>query len=157
MRMGEYRRRFGIWLVVAAIGLSGGCGGGGAPSGPSLAIDSLAGTWSGAVQDSYGGQGVLRLSIQQADFALSGTFQFEFDQRPRNRSGTLSGNTAVPPLLAPRMQLSSSEGFECAPGVPVQSFVQITWTRSGDTLTGTYVGFGCVGGITGTFEVLRQR
>ena len=154
--MGDKRRRCGVWMIAAVLSVAGGCGGS-SPSVPSPVIDSLAGAWAGAVQDSHGGSGVLRLSIQQVDFALSGTFQFEFEQRLRSRTGTLSGNTAVPPSLAPRLQLSSSEGFECPQGVPVQSFVQVTWTRSGDTLTGTYVGFGCLGGITGTFEVLRQR
>ena len=154
--MGDRRRRLGVWIIALVVSLAGGCGGG-APSVPSPVTDNLAGSWAGAVLDSYGGQGGLRLSIQQTDFALSGTFQFEFDQRPRSRGGSLSGNTAVLPLLAPRLQLSSSEGFECPAGVPVQSFVQLTWTRSGDTLTGSYVGFGCLGGITGHFEVLRQR
>jgi hypothetical protein len=139
-------------LVVALLGT--GCSGG-APAGPSPATSTLTGTWIGDVAESYGGRGRLRLTIEQTQFALSGTFQLDFENAARSRSGHLTGNTEQPPLAA-RMQLASSGGFECAPGTPSESFLQVTWTRTGDTLKGDYAGFGCVGSLTGTFDVRKD-
>ena len=141
-------------LLLAGV-LAGGCGKGG-PTGPGPVTPAmLTGTWSGAVTESYGGRGRLHLAIEQAQFALSGTFQLEFENAARSRSGQISGNVDAPPLPQ-RMQLSSAVGFECAEGQSPQSFMQVSWTQSGDTLKGDYAGFGCVGTVTGTFEVKRE-
>jgi hypothetical protein len=127
------------------------------PTGPEAAASAmLNGTWTGEVNESYGGRGRLRLTIEQVQFALSGTFRLEFDNPARNRTGTVSGHVDMP-QLPQRMQLASSSGFECAAGQPAQSFVQLTWTRNGDTLKGSYSGFGCVGALAATFEVERER
>lgn len=126
------------------------------PAGPGPATSAtLTGSWVGDVAESYGGRGRLRLTIEQTQFALSGTFQLEFENPARSRSGRLTGNTELP-SLAPRMQLASSGGFDCAPGVSTESFLQVTWTRTGDTLKGDYAGFSCVGSVTGTFEVRKD-
>jgi hypothetical protein len=140
--------------VLLAGVLVGGCGTG-TPAGPGPAAATLTGTWAGAVTESYGGRGRLRLVIEQADFALSGTFQLEFEHSARSRAGQLSGNVNLPSVPS-RMQWSSSGGFDCAAGQSPQSFVQVAWTRTGDTLKGDYAGFGCVGTVTGTFEVKRE-
>jgi len=125
------------------------------PAGPGPATSTLTGTWTGDVAESYGGRGRLRLTIEQTQFALSGTFQLEFEEAARSRSGHLTGNTEQP-SLAPRMQLASSGGFDCAPGLSRESFLQVTWTRTGDTLKGDYAGFGCVGPVTGSFDVRKD-
>ncbi|MCC7045012.1 MAG: hypothetical protein IT183_14195 [Acidobacteria bacterium] len=141
--------------VLLAGVLVGGCRAG-SPAGPGPAgPTTLTGTWAGAVTESYGGRGRLRLVIEQIQFALSGTFQLEFEDTTRSRGGQLSGNVNLPSLPS-RMQLSSSGGFDCAAGQSPQSFVQVVWTQSGDTLKGDYAGFGCVGTVTGTFEVKRE-
>lgn len=141
-------------LMLAGL-LAGGCGNG-TPTGPGPAAPAtLTGTWTGDVTESYGGRGRLRLAIDQAQFALSGTFQLEFESGAGSRSGQIGGNVDAPPLTQ-RMQLSSSGGFECAVGQSPQSFVQVTWTQSGDTLKGDYAGFACVGPVTGAFEVQRE-
>jgi hypothetical protein len=93
--------------------------------------------------------------IQQVEFALTGTFQLDFDDPDRTRSGALSGNLATGTLPA-RMQLASSEGFACAPGQATTSFLLVSWTEVQGRLTGTYSGFACVGTITGTFDVKRE-
>jgi hypothetical protein len=97
----------------------------------------------------------MRLTIDQTQFALAGTFQLEFENQARNRSGTVSGNTETPSFPA-RLQLASSNGFDCLAGQPRESFMQLSWTRTGNTLDGSYVGFGCVGTVTGVFMVSRQ-
>jgi hypothetical protein len=144
-----------IGSVLVAGLLAGGCGGD-SPTGPGPATPAtLTGTWTGDVTESYGGRGRLRLVIEQVQFALSGSFQLDFDNSARSRAGQLSGSVDLPSLPS-RMQLSASGGFDCAAGQSPQSFVQVSWTRSGDTLKGDYAGFGCVGTITGTFEVKRE-
>lgn len=141
--------------VVLAGVLAAGCGSGN-PAGPGPAPSAtLTGMWTGDVTESYGGRGRLRFVIEQAQFALSGTFQLEFEDPARSRSGQLSGNVDLP-AVPPRMQLSSSGGFECLEGQSPQSFMQVAWTRTGDTLKGEYAGFGCVGTVTGTFVVKRE-
>jgi hypothetical protein len=148
-------RGAGTKCAVLLVVLAWGCGQAN-PAGPGPATPAtLAGTWGGDVHDSYGGRGRLRLVIAQAQFALSGAFHLEFEQPARNRSGQLSGNTDRPNLPS-RMQWSSSGGFDCDAGQSPQSFLQVVWTRTGDTLKGDYAGFGCVGSVTGTFEVKRE-
>jgi hypothetical protein len=137
-------------LVAGACGQPGPAG-----PGPVTPPTTLTGTWAGDVSESYGGRGRLRLVIEQAQFALSGTFQLEFENTARSRSGQVSGTVGLP-SVPPRMQLSSAGGFECTAGQSPLSFVQVTWTQSGDTLKGDYAGFGCVGTVTGTFEVKRE-
>jgi hypothetical protein len=151
MRMFVMRSLHGA--MVAAL-LGAGCATSN-PAGPGPATPTLTGTWAGDVTESYGGRGRLRLTIEQTQFALSGTFQLEFEDAARNRSGRLTGNTEQP-SLAPRMQLAASGGFDCGPGLPSESFMQVTWTRTGDTLKGDYAGFGCVGPVTGTFDVRKD-
>ena len=124
-----------------------------APNPPASAI--LTGTWSGDVTESYGGRGRLRLVIEQVQVALTGTFQLEFEDPTRNRQGTVSGNVASSALPG-RMQLTSTVGMPCQPGQSPQSFLQVSWVAAADRLTGTYTGFGCVGTITGTFDVKRE-
>lgn len=149
-------RASGATSIALLVGvLAGGCGQGN-PAGPGPAAPAtLHGSWSGEVDESYGGRGRLRLVIEQAQFALSGTFQLEFAQPARSRSGQLSGNDALRTLPS-RMQWSSVGGFDCPAGQSQQSFLQVDWTRTGDTLKGDYAGFGCVGTVTGTFEVTRE-
>lgn len=145
------RRTYGVLLAgVLAVG----CGAGG-PAGPGPAATTLTGTWAGAVTESYGGRGRLRLVIEEVQFALSGTFHLEFEDTTRSRAGQLSGNVNLPSVPS-RMQWSSSGGFDCAAGQAPQSFLQVAWTRTGDTLKGDYAGFGCVGTVTGAFEVKRE-
>jgi hypothetical protein len=115
----------------------------------------LTGTWVGEVDESTSGRGRLRLTIEQTQFALTGTFQLDFDNAARNRFGSVSGTVDAAPL-ARRMQWSSSTGFECAPGQTTDNFAQVAWTRTGNRLTGTYTGFGCAGTFTGSFDIQRQ-
>lgn len=143
------------WRILPVLGfcLVAACGND-TPPGPDPVTEALSGTWAGEVEESYGGRGTLTLVIEQVQFALSGTFVLEFQDSARNRAGTLSGNTDLPPLPK-RIQLASSTGFDCAPGQSPESFVQLNWTRTGDTLKGTYLGFGCTGTVTGSFELTR--
>lgn len=150
--MQRYLRLAG-WLVLVT--LANGCGQSG-PAGPGpVTSATLSGTWSGRVSDSYAGVGRLRLTIEQEQFGLSGTFSMEFDDPARDRAGTLSGNIEQP-TLPPRMQLASSGGFGCPPGAQADSFLLLTWMQAGERLTGTYAGFGCAGMLTGTFDVTRH-
>jgi hypothetical protein len=151
MRMVAMRSLHGA--IIAAL-LGAGCTSD-SPTGPGPATSTLSGTWVGDVAESYGGRGRLRLAIEQTQFALSGTFRLEFEDAARSRSGGITGNTEQA-SLAPRMQLASSGGFECAPGQPGESFLQVRWARAGDTLKGDYAGFACVGPVTGTFDVRKE-
>lgn len=148
------RRTSLAWL--AAVVLTATACGGRTPTSPDDVNSAiLTGTWTGDIDESYGGRGTLRLTIEQTRFALGGTFRIDFENAARSRSGSLSGNVDAPPL-SQRMQLSSSGGFDCAAGQSPQSFAQLTWTESGNRMTGTYAGFGCLGAFTGTFDIRRQ-
>ena len=137
-------------LALLALGCTGR-----SPTGPEAPAATLTGTWQGPVEESYGGRGRLRLSIEQTAFALGGTFALTFDDGSRNRTGMIGGSIGVPPV-AQRMQLTSSGGLPCEPGQSPESFLVLTWSRSGDRLSGQYDGFGCLGTITGTLTVTRE-
>lgn len=145
------------WLTstLLPVLLAAGCG-----TSPPTAPDpvtsaTLTGTWSGDVHESYGGRGRLRLVLEQVQVAVTGTFQLEFDDATRNREGLVSGNVETDGLAA-RVQFSSPYGLTCGSGQPGESFLQVTWIESPGRLSGRYTGFGCVGTITGTFDVRRE-
>lgn len=124
------------------------------PAGPGP--NTLTGVWVGDVVESHGGGGRLRLTIEQIQFALTGTFSLEFADASFNRSGMVTGAVATS-TFPQRMQLTSRDAFDCAPGTIRDSFLLLSWTQVGETLSGTYSGFACIGTLTGSFEVVRQR
>lgn len=141
--------------AFAAVFWVSGCGkGADNPAGP--APITLTGVWVGDVVESHGGRGQLQLTIDQIQFALIGTFSLEFADASFSRSGTVTGAVATS-TFPQRMQLTSRDAFDCAPGASRDSFLLLSWTQTGDTLSGTYSGFACVGTLTGSFEVVRQR
>ena len=117
---------------------------------------TLTGTWTGPVEESYGGRGTMRLVISQYAFSLAGEYAFAFDDSSRNRSGVLTGTTgsAGPPRA---MQLSGQGGFDCGPDQSTGSFLFLDWVHEQGRLSGTYEGFGCVGTIEGAFDLRRER
>lgn len=148
-------RRRGVALLGVLLLTMAGCDNR-APTGPDRGDSAiLTGTWVGDVEESHGGRGRLRLTIEQIEMALTGTFRLDFDNVARTRFGSVSGAADAPPLVR-RMQWSSSTGFECAPGQAPDNFAQVAWTRTGNRLTGTYAGFGCLGTFTGSFDIQRQ-
>jgi len=149
-----------IWhrtgMVLTAVVLAAACGGEG-PVGPTPTTTptTLSGTWTGSVSESHGGPGRLRMVLEQTQFAVSGTFQLDFNDVSRSRTGTVSGNVGLP-SVPDRLQLGGTAGFACLAGQSAESFMQIAWTRTGDTLKGDYAGFACIGTVTGTFDVRRE-
>lgn len=143
------------WGVVAGMLCAIACGGTRTPVQPDDPVATLAGTWVGPVNESPGGgDGRLRLTIAQVDAGLWGTFALEFPDASFNRAGTTNGIDASPPFLNGR----SPDSADCPEGrVLGGSFITLTWTRTGDTLSGTYDGYACFGLVAGRFTVTLDR
>jgi hypothetical protein len=117
-------------------------------------MTSLSGTWSGDVREQPGDRaGTLSLTIQQTGGAIAGSFAIRFADAAFDRAGTLSG-TLQP---APSGVALSPDAADCQAGQLLGgSVMNMTWTRSGDTLMGTYDGFACFGTLAGRFELTRR-
>jgi hypothetical protein len=115
---------------------------------------SLSGTWSGDVREQPGDRaGTLSVTIQQTGGAVAGSFLVRFADAAFDRAGTLSG-TLQP---APSAVALSPDAADCQAGRLLGgSVMNMTWTRSGDTLMGTYDGFACFGTLAGRFELTRR-
>ena len=136
------RSRLLFALLVAL--LLAACGGGGGSS--CSAPPAIAGTWSGAINDSRAGGGTLTIGFTQSACALGGTWQTQFSDPSSNGSGTLSGN---------------ADGTQVSLNLMVPTAADCGYQASGtlsapDSIGGT---FGTVGNncnSTGTFGLRLQ-
>lgn len=129
------------------------CSGDG-PVAPDRAAISLSGTWAGQVREQPGERaGTLSVTIEQTGAAIAGSFVVRFADPAFDRAGTISG------LLGPATSAValSPDAADCQTGrVLGGSVMNMTWTRTGDTLLGTYEGFACFGQVAGSFELERR-
>jgi hypothetical protein len=119
---------------------------------------SIAGIWTGAVQEEYGGPGTLRLELRDDDWGFGGTFSLMFAEVSRSRSGTVTGEYATP-FLPSRMSLTTA-AEPCATFADGTTHHQLfNWAVEDGRLRGAYTAVGCALGdvltTTGSFEVTR--
>jgi len=136
------RSRLLFALLVAL--LLAACGGGGGSS--CSAPPAIAGTWSGAINDSRAGGGTLTIGFTQSACALGGTWQTQFSDPSSDGSGTLSGNADGTQVSLNLMVLTASGcGY------------QATGTLTGaNTIGGTFGTVGTNCNSTGTFALHLQ-
>lgn len=110
------------------------CGGG--PSGPSTT--SVAGTWTGTVNDSLAGVVSASMTLAQSGATVSGTWAVS------GNSGSLAGSMS-----------GSSLSAVLSPSNPLTCPYSLTATNSGSRLIGTYAAFNCSIPISGSIALTR--
>jgi len=132
------KRTIGIIVVVGLLlGLSA------CTSGTGLIPFNYAGQWSGTIQDSLAGSGVVSATLTQSGTDIGGTWQATF-------AGGGNGGTAVGAINGSQviLELYPSNVSACP--------YRVVATRSGSTLSGNYAAFNCTGTITGTLTITKQ-
>ncbi len=128
------------------------------PMEPEDPIGSVAGIWTGDVEEGYGGAGTLRLELRDDQWGFNGTFAFTFDDPSRSRSGTVKGEYASD-FLPAHMALTTP-GEPCEPLVDGTTHHQsFNWVVENGRLRGNYTAVGCALGedlaTTGSFDLTR--
>jgi hypothetical protein len=126
-----------VLCVALAIGTAGCDDGGGV---------SLAGTWSGPIQDSFAGSGTIDFTIEENGSALSGTWLATFAEPANTNGGTFSGTFDGHAIT-----------ITTASSVPTKCPLRVTATlQTQNRFTGTYAAFNCSTAVTGSFDVIRR-
>jgi len=134
-----------LLAVLALSVLASACGGTDSAPSNSNATTSYTGTWAGTATSPIAGTGNIRVTMAQTNVNLSGTWSATYANIQNNNSGTLSGSvTGVSITL---VLLSS---------VPSSCPYNLTGTRSGNTITGTFATVNCSGSSSGPFSVTKQ-
>ena len=118
-----------------------GCGS--SPSSPSST--SIAGTWTGSINDSAYGAGSVRLTFNQSGGPLTGTWSATFANGVLTNTGSLSGSMNGSDISA---VLTPTDPLACP--------YNVTATRTGNTITGTYAAFNCTASVTGSVNVTKE-
>jgi len=132
------KRAIGIIVVVGLlIGLSA------CTSGTDFIPFNYAGQWTGTIQDSVAGSGVVSVTFTQSGSDIGGTWQATF-------AAGSNGGTAVGAINGAQVIL------ELYPSSVSACPYRLVATRSGSTLSGNYAAFNCTGTITGTLAITKQ-
>lgn len=124
------------WIALLALSLSR-CG--------HASEDDLTGTWTGSFKDTLAVFGGGKMTFSQSGSAVSGTWQVTFSTTsPYNNDGLIDGTFTGGSLSA---RLTSSHG-----GCPFQ----LTATRSGSRLSGTYAASDCAVAETGSLDLEKR-
>jgi hypothetical protein len=113
------------------------------PSSPSST--SIAGTWTGSINDSLVGAGSVRITFNQSGSGLSGTWSTSFANGVLNNGGSLTGSMN-----------GSNIAATLAPSNPLECPYNVTATRNGNTITGTYAAFNCTVAVSGSVNVTKE-
>jgi hypothetical protein len=135
------------WALALAVGLLG-CSSG--------TTNNLTGTWTGPIQDSQAGRGMLLLSLSHVNMQLTGSWQQTFPDTRNNTGGTLSGTAS------PRLSGSPSDVVITMIWSPAQAGA-CTFTVEAmldnndlDHFTGTYAPVDCPQPASGSLDVRRH-
>ena len=109
----------------------------------------LTGTWTGTLQDSLAGRGVLVLNISQVNRQLTGTWQSTFSDARNNNGGTLSGTGPGQDLMI-TMVWSTVQPGACS--FTVSAMLD---NNDEDHFTGTYTPLNCAQPASGSLDVHR--
>lgn len=142
------RRRSRSFVVALALAASGigiaGCGGGG--GGGCGAPLSIAGSWTGTLQDNNCGNGTFKVSFSQTSCSIGGVWSSDFSIPACDELGTLQGDlddTSLDVRLTPNGSGCSFDVAGVVSGV--------------DQITGNYTPRGdCQVSGGGTFEISRD-
>ena len=137
------------WCVVAlAVGLLG-CARGDTRN-------DLTGTWTGPLQDSGAGRGMLVLTLSHVQTQLTGTWQQTFPDARNNTGGTLTG-TASPRLSGnPSDVVITMLWFPTQAGACTFTVEAMVDNNDLDHFTGTYAPVDCLQPTSGSFDVRRH-
>jgi len=126
-----------VLCVALAVGTAG-CGDGGGVS--------LAGTWSGPIQDSFAGPGTVDFTIAESGSVLSGTWLAVFADPAHTNGGTFSGTFDGHAITITTV---SSVPTACP-------FLVTATLQTQHRFTGTYAAFNCSTAVTGSLDVTRH-
>lgn len=118
---------------------------------PAAPSGAFSGTWTGVAIDSASGSGNARLSIEERDTSVVGTFTTTFGgvvSRDGAAQGARVGSTLV-------LTFTPAVPLNCG-GVTLSGTLSITLTPAGSRLSGTYAGLVCGGAVTGTLDLVRS-
>lgn len=119
---------------------------------PAAPTGAFSGTWTGVVTDSASGSGSVRLSIEERDSSVVGTFATTFGgvvSRDGPAQGARVGSTLV-------LTFTPAVPLNCGGGVTLSGTLSITLTPTGSRLSGTYAGLVCGGAVTGSLDLVRS-
>lgn len=136
---GDGVKRFGAIVVVLGMMLAlTAC-----TSGTGPIAFNYGGQWSGTIQDSLAGNGIVSATLTQSGSDIGGTWQATF-------AGGGNGGTAVGAINGSQviLELYPSNVSACP--------YRVVANRSGSTLSGNYAAFNCTGTITGTLTITKQ-
>jgi hypothetical protein len=114
------------------------------PSSPSSS--SIAGTWTGSINDSLVGPGSVRITFNQSGGpTLSGTWSASFANGALTNGGSFTGSMT-----------GSNISAILTPNDPLECPYNLTATRTGNTMTGTYAAFNCTVAVSGSVTVTKE-
>jgi len=137
------------WCAAALAVVLLGCSSGDTPN-------DLTGTWTGTIQDSRAGRGMLLLSLSHANTQLTGSWQQTFPDARHNTGGTLSGTASArlsgnPQDVLIIMIWSPTQAGACT------FTVEATLDNNDlDHFTGTYAPVDCPQPTSGSLDVTRR-
>ena len=118
--------------------------------------NDLTGTWTGTIQDSRAGRGMLVLSLSHVNTQLTGTWQQTFPDAQNNTAGTLTG-TASPQLTGNPHDVLITMLWSPAQAGACTFTVEATLDNNDlDHFTGTYAPVNCLQPTSGSFDVTRH-
>ena len=136
------------WALALALG-SLGCANGDTSN-------NLTGTWSGTIQQSRAGRGMLLLSLSHVNTQLTGTWQQTFPDARHNTGGTLSG-AASNQLSGNPSEVLITMIWSAAQAEACSFTVEATLDNNDlDHFTGTYAPFNCAQPEGGSLDVMRH-
>jgi hypothetical protein len=137
------------WCAVALAVVLLGCSNDDTPN-------DLTGTWTGTIQDSRAGHGMLLLSLSHVHTQLTGSWQQTFPDAQHSSGGTLSG-TASPQLSGdPRDVLITMIWSPTQAGACTFAVEATLDNNDLDHFTGTYVPTDCPQPTSGSLDVIRR-
>jgi hypothetical protein len=116
---------------------------GSSPSSPSSS--SIAGTWTGSITDSLLGPGSVRITFNQSGGPLTGTWSATFVNGAVTNGGSFSGSIN-----------GSNISAILTPNDPLECPYNLSATRNGNTITGTYAALNCTVVVSGSVTVTKE-
>ena len=135
--------RYVLFVCILALTLTR-CGGD--DDGEKNQFGALSGNYTGTIQDSLAGAGIIVATLSQSDSSLSGTLQITFADLQDNTSGTLSGTVNG---SAVNLTFTPSDPLSCPFNA---ALTQVSATQ----IAGSYVAFNCSVAVSGTVNITKQ-
>ena len=118
--------------------------------------NNLTGIWTGTIQDSQAGRGMLLLSLSHVNTQLTGTWQQTFPDARNNTGGTLSGTASHQLSGNPNDVLITMIWSPAQAGACTFTVEATLDNNDLDHFTGTYTPIDCLQPSSGNFDVRRR-